>query len=74
MGRRQSSETCYCVDEKSRIVADFNCQTATLGLSYHYVYGGSSGGKMGDLVEGGSRTPSLENPYRGFGGRGSAGG
>jgi len=75
MGRHQSSQTCYCVDEENRVVADFNCQTATLGLSYHYVYGGSSEGKIGDLVEWGSRTPSVESPYlRGFGGRGSAGG
>jgi hypothetical protein len=59
-GRSDVPETCYCVDEQRRIVPDINCQTSSFGTSFHYIYGGSSGGNIGDTVVGGSTMPSNE--------------
>ena len=60
-------ETRYCVDNEGRIVAEVNCENSTLGVHYHYVYGGTSEGRIGDLVEGGSNAPTVYAP--GFGAR-----
>jgi hypothetical protein len=68
-GRGNAEETCYCVDDQRQIVPGINCQNATLGISYHYIYGGSSEGHIGDLVVGGSTAPHVELGVsrRGFG-------
>lgn len=66
-------EPRHCVDAQGRIVADTNCAASSSGGSggFHYIYGGSSGGRIGDSVVGGSATPSRG----GFGGgSGDAGG
>ncbi len=75
-GDRSEQETRYCVDEEGRIVPEVYWQNSTLGISYHYIYGGKTEGKIGDVVVGGSLTPALHNPnlHGGFGGRGTAGG
>src|ERR1700738_896185 len=42
-----------CVDAQGRIVPDTNCNTGTGGgggMGYHYIYGVSSGGRVGDAV------------------------
>jgi hypothetical protein len=59
-GRGDAPETCYCVDEQRRIVPEINCQSSSLGTTYHYIYGGSSSGQIGDTVVGGSTLPSNE--------------
>jgi hypothetical protein len=47
-------------------------------MSYHYVYGGSSDGNIGDVVVGGNATSKRESEVSrggfGFGSGGSAGG
>jgi len=68
------SETRNCVDAQGRIVPDTSCQTATPGVPYHYVYGGSSGGHLGDTVLGGSTTPTGGIFRGGFGHGGGEGG
>ncbi|MGA3049512.1 MAG: hypothetical protein ABSD67_22985 [Terracidiphilus sp.] len=77
-GRRDVPESRYCVDEAGKIVPDFNCENSTLGMSYHYVYGGSSDGNIGDVVVGGNATSKRESEVSrggfGFGSGGSAGG
>jgi uncharacterized membrane protein YgcG len=55
-----------CVDAQSRKLPDSNCQAGAPGA--HYIYGGSSGGNVGDSVVGGSVTRG------GFGGTGGSGG
>jgi uncharacterized membrane protein YgcG len=55
-----------CVDAQSRKLPDSRCQVGSPGS--HYVYGGSSGGNVGDAVVGGSVTRG------GFGGTGGSGG
>ncbi|HEY1984361.1 MAG TPA: hypothetical protein VGG85_03075 [Terracidiphilus sp.] len=69
-------ESRNCVDAQGRIVPDTNCQTHSYGGStYHYIYGGSSGGRVGDAVVGGSSTPSESGVSRGgFGHGGGDGG
>jgi hypothetical protein len=57
IGCKDTPETRNCVDAQGRIVPETNCQ-ATYPGSYHYIYGGSSGGHYGDAVVGGSTTPS----------------
>jgi hypothetical protein len=68
-------ETRNCVDAQGRIVPDGDCQTGSTPMAYHYVYGGSSGGHIGDMVIGGSNTPSDGVSRGGFGhgGEGDAG-
>lgn len=55
-----------CVDGADRIASNQNCENyqeleyrkKTVGQPYfRYLYGGSSGGHMGDMVSGGSPTP-----------------
>ena len=65
-------EPRYCVDENNRIVAASHCERTTLGVSYHWVYGGATTGQIGDTVEGASREPAVYNP--GFGVRRGGGG
>jgi uncharacterized membrane protein YgcG len=59
-------ERSDCVDTQNRKLPDSNCQVGSPGA--HYVYGGSSGGNVGDAVVGGSVTRG------GFGGSGGSGG
>ena len=61
-----------CVDAQGHLQPDSACQTGSGGSgsgAYHYVYGGSSGGHVGDYVIGGITTPR-----GGFGGIGAFGG
>lgn len=57
-------ETRNCIDQNNRIIEDRYCEqqpvTGYYGGSYPYYwrYGGSSGGHIGDLVFGGSSTPT----------------
>jgi hypothetical protein len=50
-----------CVDAQNQIVTDDRCDHPAFypggGVAYHYLYGGRSGGRMGDTVEGGSSEP-----------------
>ena len=43
-----------CVDAQSRKLPDSSCQVGSPGA--HYIYGGSTGGNVGDAVVGGSVT------------------
>ena len=59
-----------CVDAQGRKLPDTSCAVGSPGA--HYMYGGSSGGHVGDAVIGGSVT---RGGFGGFGGGGdSAGG
>lgn len=74
-GCRDTPETRNCVDTQGRIVPDTNCSSGTSGgAGFHYIYGGSSGGRVGDAVVGGSTTPSSSGVSRGGFGGGSGGG
>ena len=75
-GCRDTPETRNCVDAQGRIVPDSNCSGgATGGGSFHYLYGGSSGGRIGDSVVGGRATPGESGVSRGgFGGHGGEAG
>lgn len=42
-----------CVDSQNRILPESDCRTGS-GGGAHYIYGGSSGGRVGDAVVGGS--------------------
>jgi hypothetical protein len=66
-------EARNCTDAFGHIVPDENCQTSPHGAAYHYVYGGSSGGHVGDFVYGGSLTPSDSGIFRGGFGHGGGG-
>jgi len=57
-------ERADCVDAQNRKLPDSSCHAGSSGA--HYVYGGSSGGNIGDTVVGGSVTRG------GFGGTGGA--
>ena len=67
-----------CVDAQGHLQPDSACQAGSGGRGsggYHYVYGGSSGGHVGDYVLGGSTTPRGGfGGIGGFGGGDSAGG
>ncbi len=77
-----------CVDAQGHIVPDWDCDqsnNSSYGYhgGFHYVYGGSSGGRIGDTVVGGSATSSAGarvvsgetgSVVRGGFGRGSGGG
>ena len=68
-------EPRHCVDAQGRIVADTTCSNPASGTGgFHYIYGGSSGGHVGDTVVGGSTTPSDGVSRGGFGGGGGDGG
>lgn len=77
-GCRDGYETRNCVDAQGRIVPDTNCQTPSSGGSgFRYMYGGSSGGRIGDTVVGGHSTPGESGVSRsgfGHGGGGEGGG
>ena len=65
-------ETRNCVDAQGRIVPDSNCSNPTGATGFRYIYSGSSGGRVGDTVVGGSTTPSESGVSRGgFGDHGS---
>jgi hypothetical protein len=63
-----------CVDPQGHLQSDSACHSSGSGVGgYHYIYGGSSGGHVGDYVLGGSTTP--RGGFGGIGGGGdSAGG
>jgi hypothetical protein len=59
-------ERADCVDAQNRKLPDSSCQVGSPGA--HFIYGGASGGNIGDTVVGGSVTRG------GFGGFGGSGG
>jgi hypothetical protein len=61
----------HCVDALGRIAPESYCQNQSTG--YRYLYGGSTGGHMGDAVIGGSSTPSEDGVTRGGFGHGGGG-
>ncbi len=64
-------EPRHCVDAQNHLMPDDRCEYHSGGGGagiYHYVYGGSSGGHVGDTVVGGSVSRG------GFGGHGGEGG
>ena len=76
-GCNRQAERRDCVDMQGRITDDQNCRVAEEqrrtgygGTSYHYWYGGSSGGHVGDVVVNGSPTPGMSSGSGGgfFGG------
>ncbi len=88
------AERRNCVDETGRIANEENCQmveqrrnsgyTGSLPY-YHYLYGGSSGGHIGDAVVNGNPMPGMSSgggvggffgsiSRGGFGGHGGSGG
>jgi hypothetical protein len=72
-GCHDTPESVNCVDSQGRIVASGNCESSATdpnGVHYRYIYGGSSGGHIGDAVVGGSATSSSVSR----GGFGHAGG
>jgi hypothetical protein len=80
-GRR--AERRDCVDEAGRLANDQNCQTVEqqrrsgyTGVLpyYHYLYGGSSGGHIGDAVVNGNPVPGMGSGGGGFFGGVSRGG
>jgi len=75
-GCRGGYESRNCVDGQGRIVPSSNCQApGSGGTGYHYIYGGASGGRIGDRVVGGRSTPSESGITRGgFGHGGGEGG
>lgn len=71
-GPSEFRESRYCVDEDGKVVPESFCENSQLGTRYHWVYGGSSQGQLGDAVEGGSREPTVLNPGFGFRQKGGA--
>jgi hypothetical protein len=62
----------HCVDAQSHLMLDANCDAHSGGVGiYHYVYGGSSGGHVGDIVIGASVS---RGGFGGGGGEGEEGG
>ncbi len=57
-----------CVDAQNHLMPEANCANHAGGGGFHYVYGGSSGGHVGDIVIGASVSRG------GFGGGGGEGG
>jgi hypothetical protein len=55
----------YCIDDQKHIVPDERCDnepftgSVILPGSYHYIYGGATGGHLGDTVVGGSWQPKF---------------
>ncbi len=88
-GCNRRAERRDCVDESGRITSEQNCQWAEerrrTGYTgaipyYHYLYGGSSGGHVGDAVVNGNPMPGMGGGSAvggvsrgGFGSTGSAG-
>jgi hypothetical protein len=76
-GCNRTPERRNCVDETGSITSDQNCQmveqrrrSGYIGPQpyYHYLYGGSSGGHMGDRVVGGNPMPGMSGGGGFFGG------
>lgn len=73
-GCDQRIERRDCVDEQSRITSDQNCemteQRRNSGygghLPYRYIYGGNSGGYLGDQVFNGNPSPGMGSGSGGF--------
>ncbi|HEY1578441.1 MAG TPA: hypothetical protein VGF82_15350 [Terracidiphilus sp.] len=67
------SERRDCVDKGGHLEPDAYCQATGggSGSTYHYIYGGASGGHVGDSVIGGSSTP--RGGFGAFGGDGGGG-
>jgi hypothetical protein len=62
-----------CVDVNNHLLQDSACQAATpTGTGAHWIYGGASGGHVGDAVVGGSSVS--RGGFGGTGGGGDAGG
>jgi hypothetical protein len=59
-----------CVDAQDHLLPSSSCQASAPGA--HYLYGGSSGGHVGDSVVGGSSVS--RGGFGGFGGFGGDGG
>jgi len=63
---KKPTQTQSCVDAENHIVADSWCEEAEQKrrtspgafFPYVWIYGGSSGGRMGDTVFGGSAVPT----------------
>jgi hypothetical protein len=92
-GCTRKAERRDCTDEQGRITSDQNCQmveqrrhSGFVGSLpyYHYLYGGSSGGHLGDAVFNGNPVPGMSSGIGsggffggitrgGFGSTGSAG-
>jgi hypothetical protein len=61
----------HCVDAQNRLLPDSACHTGSTGyVGAHFVYGGSSGGNIGDTVVGASVT---RGGFGGFFGGGEGG-
>jgi hypothetical protein len=82
-GCNRRPERRDCVDESGRITGEQNCQMADerrrsgyIGPMpyYHYLYGGSTGGHMGDAVVNGNPVPGMSSGSSGFFGGVSRGG
>jgi hypothetical protein len=86
-GCSRQAERRDCVDLQGRLANDQNCEAAEQqrrtgygGTSYRYLYGGSSGGHLGDVVVNGSPSSSGGGGFLGgimrggFGGHGDSGG
>ncbi len=66
-GCNRTAERRDCVDEQNRIVGQDNCvnaETQRRGgyggyIPYHWLYGGSSGGRVGDTVFNGNSAPGM---------------
>jgi hypothetical protein len=43
-------EPQYCVDAQNRLLPGSSCQMSPRPVGAHYVYGGSSGGRIGDTI------------------------
>ncbi len=80
-GCHRHNERRDCVDDSSRLAGEQNCANAEslrhngyVGpLGYHWAYGGSSGGHIGDVVVGGNPMPGMGHAAGGAGGVGRGG-
>jgi len=61
----------HCVDAQNHILADSACENHASGAgAVHYVYGGSSGGRVGDTVVGASESGVSRGGFGHGGGEG----
>ncbi len=75
-GCNRQAERRDCVDAANRLANDQACQDADqqrrrggyIGPYYHYLYGGSSGGRIGDTVVNGNPSPGMGRSGGIFGG------
>jgi hypothetical protein len=76
--RDKASEIRHCVDAQGHIVQDTSCQNQPYRAGYlpmyRYVYGGSSGGRIGDTVYGSHASTGGEESGVSRGGFGHSGG